>query len=98
MGNSVTDNPRLSADHWQTFGRNLGAKLGVDGLVLRRTGVERQQNQRDFGRGGGDRTHDLRLKSIEVKNLELAGGARLTARKYVKSSPKIAGFRAPNGR
>ena len=46
------------ADSELFVGRNLGAKLGVDGLVLRRTGVEGQQNQRDFGRGGGDRTHE----------------------------------------
>jgi hypothetical protein len=44
------------------LGRRTGAKLRGDGPVLRRAGVERQQNQRGFGRGGGDRTHDLRLK------------------------------------
>ena len=41
---------------WPELGRNLGAKLRLNELVLRRAGVERQQNQRGFGRGGGDRT------------------------------------------
>jgi len=35
----------------------MGAKLDRFELVWRRAGLERQQNQRVFGRGGGDRNH-----------------------------------------
>ena len=45
-------------------GRNLGAKLRVDGLVLDVQVREGQQNQRGFGRGGGDRKHPLILQVL----------------------------------
>jgi len=47
---------KMTRRAWPELGRNLGAKLRLNELVLRRAGVERQQNQRGFGRGGGDRT------------------------------------------
>ena len=54
--------PPMASECDSIFGRKISAKLGRFGLVLRPTGVERQQNQPVFGRGGGDRTHDLWLK------------------------------------
>jgi len=57
----------------ETFGRNLDAKLGRFEVVLRRAGVERQQNQRDFGRGGGDRTQDPnREQNIQGRQARLS--------------------------